>query len=717
MADHIAAAEARATRLAWTVGGSLAGVLLLVVLLLGWNEQRNALAFEMARGELLARQLEDQATRGFESSGTALGALAGLLATAREPLNGRELAPLLSQAMTGLPLLRSVALLDLDGRVLASSVAAEAGLQLPLAALGPLPPPGTQRIGPPQPGRGLAALARGGAGPRGLAFVPLLRGFQLTGGRPLLLLGVVNPDAFGNYQEGALQGEAEGARALLLGYDGRLLAASRLVTQAPGDDLRWHAVPHDQLAHREHGALLGLGSTGTPQILAFRASRSLPLVAVVEYPTDAAQARWWQTMRWPLTFGVLGIALVLAATWVAWRSLRARARARALLDEAQARVAHSERELSVLVRSVQNLLFRTDAEGRLTFVNRRWSTWSGQPPEQAIGQRLRDTVLPDDAARIDALFRPGRRSVDQARSASAVGIVLPGGEPRWFDVAVMPLRDDSGVIGFAGSAADVTDRWRADQRLQQLNVELTVARDNAEEASRAKSEFIANISHELRTPLQSIIGFSELGIVRAREQERLGSMFCDIHGAGHRMLALVNDLLDVAKIDSTVGTFHVERVDLRRIVRGVARELQPLLERHRLDLRMALGDLPLTAKVDPLRIEQVVRNVLANAIKFSPKGAPIELTAGVEDGLIALTVRDHGPGVPPAELEVIFEAFVQSSRTNDGAGGTGLGLAICRKIVAAHGGSIDAGNADGGGACFTIRLPARASAETMPMPL
>ncbi|WP_395702705.1 ATP-binding protein [Aquabacterium sp.] len=715
MSTPIADAESRATRLAWAAGGTLAAVLLLVALLLGWQERRNALAFEMARGELLARQLEDQATRGFESSSTALGALAGLLASAREPLNERQLAPLLSQAMPGLPLLRSVALVDLDGRVLASSVPQETGLQLPLATLGPLPETGAVRIGPPLPGRGLAALARHGASPRGLAFVPLLRGLQLPGGRPLLLLGVMNPDAFGNYQESALQGEAEGARALLLGYDGRLLAASRLVAPVPGDDLRWHAVPRGQLARHEHGALLGTGSSGTTQILAFRASRSLPLVAVVEYPVDAAQARWWQTMRWALAFGGLGIALVLAATWVGCRSLRARARARALLDEAQARVAHSERELSVLVRSVQNLLFRTDAQGRITFVNQRWAAWSGRTPEQTVGQRLRDTVLPADAARIDTLFQAGPG--DLARSAAAVGIAVQRGEPRWLDIAVVPLRDRGQVVGFAGSAADVSDRWRAEQRLQQLNGELTLARDNAEEASRAKSEFIANISHELRTPLQSIVGFSELGIVRAREHERLAGMFCDIHGAGHRMLALVNDLLDVAKIDSTVGTFHVERVDLRRLVRGVARELQPLLDRQGLGLQLALGELPLTAKVDPLRIEQVLRNVLANAIKFSPTGAAIELSASVDDGLIAIRVRDHGPGVPPAELEAIFEAFVQSSRTKDGSGGTGLGLAICRKIVVAHGGSIDAANAPGGGACFTLRLPARASAETMPMPL
>ncbi len=234
------------------------------------------------------------------------------------------------------------------------------------------------------------------------------------------------------------------------------------------------------------------------------------------------------------------------------------------------------------------------------------------------------------------------------------------------------------------------------------------ARDAAEEASRAKSEFIANISHELRTPLQSILGFSELGIMRGTQHPKLHAMFTDIHGSGTRMLALVNDLLDVAKIESSVGSITLERADLRGLVNNVMRELSPLLAARHLHLVSELGDRPLIAKVDPVRFAQVIRNVTANAIKFSPLGSTIELHGGItDDRRILLRVRDHGAGIPPAELDKIFEAFVQSSSSKDGSGGTGLGLAICRKILTAHDGAITADNMPDGGAVFTIDLPAR----------
>jgi len=167
-----------------------------------------------------------------------------------------------------------------------------------------------------------------------------------------------------------------------------------------------------------------------------------------------------------------------------------------------------------------------------------------------------------------------------------------------------------------------------------------------------------------------------------------------------------------------VGTIHLERTDLRGLLRGVARELDPLLGPKRLHVQLQLPEWPLTARVDPTRFQQVVRNVLANAIKFAPAGSSIELGGDTSaEGEPLVWLRDSGPGIPEAELEGIFEAFVQSSRTKDRSGGTGLGLAICRSIVQAHGGHISAANQAEGGAEVLIRLPARVHSETLPMPL
>ncbi|MFP5443440.1 MAG: sensor histidine kinase, partial [Betaproteobacteria bacterium] len=137
-----------------------------------------------------------------------------------------------------------------------------------------------------------------------------------------------------------------------------------------------------------------------------------------------------------------------------------------------------------------------------------------------------------------------------------------------------------------------------------------------------------------------------------------------------------------------------------------------------LGLGLRLGRMPLIAKVDPSRFQQVVRNVLSNAIKFSPEDSIIDITAGVsDDHSIHIQVRDQGPGIPPAELETVFQAFVQSSKTRDGSGGTGLGLAICRKIVEAHGGRIHATNGPDGGTIFHIMLLTAGYTDTMPAPL
>jgi signal transduction histidine kinase len=206
--------------------------------------------------------------------------------------------------------------------------------------------------------------------------------------------------------------------------------------------------------------------------------------------------------------------------------------------------------------------------------------------------------------------------------------------------------------------------------------------------------------------LQSIIGYSELGTTRAKEHPRWQEMFKDIHAGGHRMLTLVNELLDLAKAGDMSSSLKLGRHDLAVLADEVARELWPLARQRGVQIVLAAMPQPLWVQVDGFRMQQVIRNVLANALRFSPAGSCIEIDGGGCAEGVLLRVRDHGPGIPPGELDLIFDAFVQSSRTRDGSGGTGLGLTICRKIMAALQGRIDAAHADGGGALINIHLPA-----------
>jgi PAS domain S-box-containing protein len=347
---------------------------------------------------------------------------------------------------------------------------------------------------------------------------------------------------------------------------------------------------------------------------------------------------------------------------------------------------------------------------RYRIVNRAWEAFSGRQREQALGAPVGLHLPPaerlEHEARDAQVYRTGEPLRYEARVPHADGSMR--------DVVIekraLPGMEGNEPSGILAVIIDVTEFREAERATRE-------ARDAAEDASRAKSEFIANISHELRTPLQSIIGFSELGLRRASEQVRLAAMFDDIHASGQRMLALVNDLLDVARIESSVGTLHLERGDLRAPVREVLRELQPLAAKRGVALVESLSEAPMTAKLDPLRFQQVVRNVVANAIRFSPEGGQVEISVDVtEAGEWRLAIADRGPGIPEDELEGVFEAFVQSSRTKDGSGGTGLGLAISRAIMQAHGGRITARNREGGGSVFEIVLPAR-NGDTMPATL
>lgn len=285
--------------------------------------------------------------------------------------------------------------------------------------------------------------------------------------------------------------------------------------------------------------------------------------------------------------------------------------------------------------------------------------------------------------------------------------------------------------------AELVGRQRVEEELRhhqdQLKVlveertrDLMAAKDAAERANRAKSEFLTNISHELRTPMHAILAFAQLGATKidVGSHDKLLKFFNSISESGRRMLTLVDGLLDLSRLEAGKTRLELAPWDLHDQAKAVIDELTPLAahKRVRLQVDRQHGDTRL--ECDGPRIRQVITNLVSNAIKFSSEGGLVRIdvrpNAGARSGAdaggtdLVLEVHDSGCGIPEDELERIFDKFEQSSLTKNGAGGTGLGLCICRELVKLHGGSISARNNSEGGACFAFRLPRTRRMESGP---
>ena len=307
-------------------------------------------------------------------------------------------------------------------------------------------------------------------------------------------------------------------------------------------------------------------------------------------------------------------------------------------------------------------------------------------------------------------------------------ILIGDGKQRWLTSSGRPVFDEAGVfVGYRGTGRDISRAKLAEQALREhrdhlrtlveaRTADLVSAKEEAERANRAKSDFLSNMSHELRTPMHGILSCARLGAdkVGKVDDERIQDYFQMIRESGHRLLILLNDLLDLAKLEAGRMEMHRTEFDLGQEVRTIGHELQALFELRHLQVDYAIdADCRMEGSVE--RLGQVLRNLLSNASKFSPAGSRIEVGLVATEmtspsgcvPALSLTVADQGPGIPEAELESIFDKFAQSSLTAKGAGGTGLGLAICLEIVRRHGGTISATNRRAGGACFNILLPRR----------
>ena len=373
--------------------------------------------------------------------------------------------------------------------------------------------------------------------------------------------------------------------------------------------------------------------------------------------------------------------------------------------EAEARMVEAERRLQLALRSARigtwswNLHDdRIDADARLREI------FGFGPDETILGLQILDRVHPDDRPAIEGIIATARR--EHGEYDVEFRLLLPSGEIRWAVARGVVTADAiERTLTLIGVTWDTTDRKRAE-------ADLAAARDAAEEANLAKSQFIANMSHELRTPLSAVIGYCEM---LEEEAEDLGveSMLEDlrkINGNARHLLSLINDVLDISKIEAGRMEVYPEAFEVAPLVTEVADTVHALMEKKSNALEVRCGADLGQACSDPVKIRQCLFNLLSNAAKFTERGR-ITLSVdriGVEgEDWLEFRVADTGIGMTPEAMAKLFRRFSQAdASTTRRFGGTGLGLAITKAFCVMLGGDIEVDSEPGEGTVFTVRLPA-----------
>jgi len=340
-----------------------------------------------------------------------------------------------------------------------------------------------------------------------------------------------------------------------------------------------------------------------------------------------------------------------------------------------------------------------DREYRIVSCNPNFERLFGYSSSEAVGQNL-DELITTEVTRSEA-EQYTREALDRAvhgigRRRRKDGTLVD------VEVLGVPVMVDGERVGLMGLYHDITELLRA--------------RQQAESANSAKSQFLASMSHELRTPLNAIIGYSEMLQEEAEDlgHAEFGGDLQKIHTAGRHLLALINNVLDLSKIEAGRMELHLEDFDTNAMLDDVVTTVRPLVDKNSNRLQIERPDSLGSMRADLTKVRQMLLNLLSNACKFTENGA-ITLTAerGEDSGreMVTFAVTDTGIGMTPEQMERLFEAFSQAdASTTSKYGGTGLGLAITRRFCDMMGGDVQVVSAPGEGSTFTIRLPAAVEA-------
>jgi PAS domain S-box-containing protein len=369
----------------------------------------------------------------------------------------------------------------------------------------------------------------------------------------------------------------------------------------------------------------------------------------------------------------------------------------AQLADANRALREGEARLMAFINNANAAIYLKDTQGRYVLANRANAALYGLTPEDLLGRterELRPNGLPESCEISDAQVLREGRSIELEEM-----VQLSDGAHAFLTVK-FPMRDEAGAIyGIGGVSTDITERQRLESELRTQNAKLT-------QLDRLKNEFVNAVSHDLRTPLTSILGYSEfledeIGGTLTEDQREFVTQ---IQMGTKRLEALVDDLLDFARIEA--GTFRLRLAsgDLRDSVREIVDSLRPQADGAHLHLHVEAPEQPLDVVMDRRRIQQVLTNLLHNAIKFTPPGGDITVRLQADGPCVRGEVSDTGPGIAAEDLPRLFQRFSQLQR-GMAKGGTGLGLAISRSIIEAHGGHIGVESRPGVGSTFWFTLP------------